>query len=122
MIWEPVRVCNSGVSDASAARGSVMLFIGMATLFSTALNTAADDSLRWNCELMRALKLKNPRTSVGAGAFDWAEVLNQPATAPGLMSPGTGRTTRPTTLTSPDAHTTPLAKKAECGVMEAVPA
>jgi hypothetical protein len=55
MIWEPVRVCNSALADASAgagvARGSVMLFIGEATLFSTALGTAGDDSLRMksNC-------------------------------------------------------------------------
>jgi hypothetical protein len=36
---------------------------------------------------IRVLKLKNPRTSVGAGAFDLAEFLSQPATAPGLISP-----------------------------------
>jgi len=57
-----------GVSVASAARGSVMLFIGEATVFSSeCLVLAADDSLRENCEDVRALKLKNPRTSVGAG-------------------------------------------------------
>ncbi len=78
MIWEPVSVCSSGVSVAVAARGSVMLFIGEATLFSSVPGTAGDDSLRENCEEVRALKLKNPRTSVGAGAFNLAAFLGQP--------------------------------------------
>ncbi len=43
-----------------------------------------------------ALKLKNPRTSVGAGALNLAELLSQPATAPGLMSPSSTRTRRST--------------------------
>jgi len=46
------------------------------------------------------LKLKNPRTSVGAGAFELAEFLGQPATAPGLISP------RPTTTRPKSAPTT----------------
>jgi hypothetical protein len=95
-----------------------MLFIGEATMFSSVVpSTAGDDSLRELRAENQELKLKNPRTSVGAGAFDLAEVLNQPATAPGLMS----RETRPTTTQArPDTRATLLG--AACGVMEAVPA
>jgi hypothetical protein len=72
-----------------------MLFIiGEATVFSSVPGSSCDDE-------SRVLKLKNPRTSVGAGAFDWAAFSGQPATALGLISPST--TTRPTT--NPDACT-----------------
>src|SRR5450432_3945120 len=124
MIWEPVKVCNAGIASGDAleaARGSVMLFMGEATLFSTVSGTAGDDSLRENCEASGELKLKNPRTSVGAGAFDWAEILNQPATAPGLISPRTTRPTRPSA--TPDTRTTlRRTNRPDCGVRKAATA
>jgi hypothetical protein len=74
-----------------------MLFIGEATVVSSgALSLLASDVTgAVTKRKIRVLKLKNPRTSVGAGAFDWAAFSGQPATAPGLISPST--TTRPTT-------------------------
>jgi hypothetical protein len=81
-----------------------MLFIGEATVFSSVpISLLGGDVTGANLRTEKneesgALKLKNPRTSVGAGAFDWAEFLVQPATAPGLISPRpTTRTTRSTT-------------------------
>ena len=58
--------------------GSVMLFIGEATLFSSVPGSCAGDSLRRE---IRVLKLKNPRTSVGAGA-KLAELRSQVSRPP----------------------------------------
>jgi hypothetical protein len=35
MIWEPVRVSSSGIAGDASEAGSVMLFIGEATRFSS---------------------------------------------------------------------------------------